>query len=122
MIYTSHYMEEVQALCRRVGILDRGRLVACDSVAALLRSLGGTIGVRVERSSTELRARLAELPDTELIEKTSEFVLRCDDVRATVPRLLAILKATDAAVTGLDIREPNLERVFLHLTGRELRD
>jgi ABC-2 type transport system ATP-binding protein len=43
-------------------------------------------------------------------------------VRATVPRLLAIAKELDATIIGLEIREPNLERVFLHLTGRELRD
>jgi ABC-2 type transport system ATP-binding protein len=122
VVYTSHYMEEVQALCRRVGILDHGRLIACDSVDGLLQTLGGKIVVQGEQPSQQLRSRLAALPGVKLSETPTELILRCDDVRATVPRLLAMVKETDATITGLDIREPNLERVFLHLTGRELRD
>lgn len=122
VVYTSHYMEEVQALCRRVGILDHGKLVACDSVSTLLRSLGGTIGLKFESSPAGFRSRLAGLPDVQLVDKPGEFVLRCADVRATVPRVLAAIKEHDIDATAVDIREPNLERVFLHLTGRELRD
>ena len=122
VVYTSHYMEEVQALCRRVGILDHGKLIACDLVSALLRSLGGTIGIRCVSSPAAFRSELAGLPDVQLIDKPGEFVLRCADVRATVPRVLAAIKQHDIDATGFDIREPNLERVFLHLTGRELRD
>jgi linearmycin/streptolysin S transport system ATP-binding protein len=122
VLYTSHYMEEVQALCRRVGILDRGRLIACDTVKGLLQTLGGTIVLRVEHVTSNLRSRLSALPDVKLSETPTEIVVRCDDVPATVPRVLAIAKDLDASITGLDIREPNLERVFLHLTGRELRD
>jgi ABC-2 type transport system ATP-binding protein len=122
IVYTSHYMEEVQALCKRVGILDRGKLVACDLVADMLRTLGGKIVIRIEPMSAVIRQRLAEMPGTKLSETPTDFTLRCEDVRATVPRLLAIAKELDATIIGLEIREPNLERVFLHLTGRELRD
>jgi ABC-2 type transport system ATP-binding protein len=122
VVYTSHYMEEVQALCRRAGILDHGRLIACDTVEGLLQTLGGTIVVGVEHPQAEFGRRLAALPGVKLSETPTEYKLRCEDVRATVPRLLAIVKEVNATVTKLDIREPNLERVFLHLTGRELRD
>lgn len=122
VVYTSHYMEEVQALCRRVGILDHGRLIACDTVATLLRSLGGTVGIRFESAPAGFRARLERLPDVKLIDKPGEIVLRCADVRAAVPRVLDAVRAHDVDVAGFEIREPNLERVFLHLTGRELRD
>ena len=115
-------MAEVESLCRRVGILDHGRLIACDSVDGLLQTLGGKIIVQCERQSMELRSSLSALPGVKLSETPTELILRCDDVRATVPRLLAIVKETDATISGLDIREPNLERVFLHLTGRDLRD
>src|SRR5206468_5533059 len=47
VVYTSHYMEEVQALCRRIGIMDRGRLVACDTLTGLLRQLTGLVRFRV---------------------------------------------------------------------------
>jgi ABC-2 type transport system ATP-binding protein len=122
VVYTSHYMEEVESLCRRVGILDHGRLIACDSVDGLLQTLGGKIILQGERPSQHLRSSLSALPGVKLSETPTELILRCDDVRATVPRLLAIVKETDATIAGLDIREPNLERVFLHLTGRDLRD
>jgi ABC-2 type transport system ATP-binding protein len=122
IVYTSHYMEEVESLCRRVGILDHGRLIACDTVDGLLQTLGGKIIVQAERQSQQLRSSLSALPGVKLSETPTELILRCDDVRATVPRLLAIVKETDATIAGLDIREPNLERVFLHLTGRDLRD
>jgi linearmycin/streptolysin S transport system ATP-binding protein len=122
VVYTSHYMEEVQALCRRVGILDHGKLIACDSVAGLLQTLGGTIILQLAKSMPAVRARLAALPDVHLSDGVDNWVLRCEDVQATVPRVLAVAKELDAAITKLEIQEPNLERVFLHLTGRELRD
>jgi ABC-2 type transport system ATP-binding protein len=69
-----------------------------------------------------LQRRFTALPGVKLSETPTEYKLRCEDVRATVPRLLAIAKEANATISKLDIREPNLERVFLHLTGRELRD
>jgi ABC-2 type transport system ATP-binding protein len=122
VVYTSHYMEEVQALCRRVGILDHGKLIACDTVAGLLQTLGGTIILQLAKPMPAVRTRLAALPDVHLSDITDDWILRCDDVQATVPRVLAVTKELDATITKLEIQEPNLERVFLHLTGRELRD
>jgi ABC-2 type transport system ATP-binding protein len=80
VVYTSHYMEEVQALCRRVGILDRGRLIACDTVSGLLQTLGGTITVGVEQPSAELQRRFTALPGVKLSETPTEYKLRCEDV------------------------------------------
>jgi ABC-2 type transport system ATP-binding protein len=122
VIYTSHYMEEVQALCRRVGILDHGKLIACDTVAGLLHTLGGTIVLRLAKPTSAVRARLASLPQVHLSDTPAGLIIRCEDVQATVPRVLAVAKELDATITRLEIQEPNLERVFLHLTGRELRD
>lgn len=122
IVYTSHYMEEVQALCKRVGILDHGKIVACDTVSNLLQTLGGKLVIAADRPSTEFRKRIATFPGVKVSETPAEIILRCEDVRATVPRVLAAVRELDVTITGLDIREPNLERVFLHLTGRELRD
>jgi hypothetical protein len=69
-----------------------------------------------------VRTRFAALPDVHLSDTLSNWILRCDDIQATVPRVLAVAKELDATITKLEIQEPNLERVFLHLTGRELRD
>jgi ABC-2 type transport system ATP-binding protein len=123
VVYTSHYMEEVQALCPRVGILDHGRLIACDTVPALLRQLDSLIHIRVGQITPALRERLKQLPDLRLIERNEhDLELYCQDVQTALLRLVAMLHDLQIELTGLEIEKPNLERVFLHLTGRALRD
>jgi ABC-2 type transport system ATP-binding protein len=123
VIYTSHYMEEVQALCTRVGIMDRGRLEACDTLARLLQLLRGSIRCHLAEVTPTLRERLKELPDCRLHEETgSRLRLECGDVKATLVRLVALVNESGVELLHLETEEPNLERVFLHLTGRQLRD
>jgi ABC-2 type transport system ATP-binding protein len=122
VIYTSHYMEEVEALCGRIGIVDHGRLIACDTLPALLRQLVGLVRLHVRTVTPALRDRLKELPGVRLTERGEGVLeLDCAEVPATLARLVAIdeLKAN---LVRLETEEPNLERVFLHLTGRGLRD
>ena len=66
IVYTSHYMEEVQALCSRIGIIDQGRLQACDTLPNLLKELDGLIRFRVPRLTPELRERIESFPDCRL--------------------------------------------------------
>jgi ABC-2 type transport system ATP-binding protein len=123
VVYTSHYMEEVQALCPRIGIIDHGRLVACDTLPGLLRHLEGVIRFRVPELTPALRQRLQALPEAKLVERDGEEpALLCRDVPATLLRLVAALQELHLQLTALQTEEPNLERVFLHLTGRALRD
>jgi ABC-2 type transport system ATP-binding protein len=123
LVYTSHYMEEVQALCSRIGIMDRGRLVACDTLPRLLQLLPGTIRFRVTPWTPSLREHLKELPDAFLCERAGRLLeLECSDVKSTLMELMRLLQQEQAKLLHLDIEEPNLERVFLHLTGRQLRD
>ena len=123
IVYTSHYMEEVQALCPRVGIIDHGKLIACDALAGLLRHLPGLLRLRVASMPEPARRRFADLPgarpsggDRTLIE------LECQDVKKTLLAVIPLLAEEGVELTGLETEEPNLERVFLHLTGRGLRD
>jgi ABC-2 type transport system ATP-binding protein len=132
ILYTSHYMEEVQALCPRVGVMDHGRLVACDEVPALLRQLHGLIRIHVALRTPGLHDRLKDLPDcfltnpgagnTPAAQASPTLELNCRDVKATLVRVVAILNELNVELISLETEEPNLERVFLHLTGRELRD
>ena len=128
ILYTSHYMEEVQALCPRVGVIDHGRLVACGDVADLLRRLDGLIRIHVPRLTAELRERLAGVPDCTLGERPpseedgAALELNCRDVKSTLVRVVTILNELKVELISLETEEPNLERVFLHLTGRDLRD
>ena len=123
VVYTSHYMEEVQALCTRVGIIDHGRLIACDTLPRLLQQLEGLIRVRVPDVTPLLRERVKQLPGVRLTETGGRgLALECRDVKGTLLRVLAVLNELQIELTQLETQEPNLERVFLHLTGRALRD
>jgi ABC-2 type transport system ATP-binding protein len=123
IVYTSHYMEEVQALCSRIGIMDHGRLIACDTLPGLLRQMTGVIRFRVPEVTPALRERLKQLPEAQLLEQDGRpLELECRDVQATLLRLVAALTEMHVELGHLETEEPNLERVFLHLTGRALRD
>jgi ABC-2 type transport system ATP-binding protein len=123
VVYTSHYMEEVQALCTRIGIMDQGRLIACDTLSGLLLRLPGLIRFRVPKEPEELRDRLGSLPEARLLGINGrELGLECRDVKKTLLRVVALLHELQLELTSLETEEPNLERVFLHLTGHQLRD
>ncbi len=118
IVYTSHYMEEVQGLCTRIGIMDRGHLVACDTLPHLLQMLEGIIRFRLGPSRSDLFSRLGDLPGVKATIDKQQVELRCRDVPGTLMQLGKL------GIDALDItiEEPNLERVFLHLTGTKLRD
>lgn len=123
VVYTSHYMEEVQTLCRRIGIIDQGKLIACDTLPGLLRQLSGLIRVRVLPTTDTLLQRIRALPGVRLSEADGTFLhLECAEVKDTLLRLLALLNELQLSLESIETEEPNLERVFLHLTGRGLRD
>jgi ABC-2 type transport system ATP-binding protein len=123
IVYTSHYIEEVQTLCSRVGIIDHGRLIACDTLPALLAQMGGVIRFRVPEGTPSLRDRLREIPGVELNGQEGPLTeMECRDVKSALMRLIALLNEQKIELISLETTEPNLERVFLHLTGRALRD
>ena len=123
VVYTSHYMEEVQALCRRVGIIDHGRLVACDALAELLRRVRGAIRFRVDPVTSPLLQRLQALPEARLVSRQGKGMeLECADVRATLLQLMALLNELQIDLHALETEEPNLEHVFFDLTQTDLRD
>jgi ABC-2 type transport system ATP-binding protein len=123
ILYISHYIEEVQSLCSRVGIIDHGHLIACDTLPALLQLLEGLIQFRVAAITPELRSQLSTLADTRWNETdVNQIALYCRDVQGTLPRLIAALFQSRTELLSIETVEPNLERVFLHLTGNTLRD
>jgi len=123
IIYTSHYMEEVQALCNRIGIIDHGRLIACDTLANLLQRLPARIRFRAAPASAELRDHVAQLDGARFhVSEDATWELECGDVPLTLTHLLAALQRHGAELVHLETDTPNLEKVFLSLTGRALRD
>jgi ABC-2 type transport system ATP-binding protein len=124
ILYTSHYMEEVQSLCTRIGIMDQGLLVACNTLSLLLRELEGLIRLRIPRTEANVLDRMRKLPGVQLrmVEEEGALELECRDVKGTLLRVISVLNELQVELISLETEEPNLERVFLHLTGRALRD
>ncbi len=123
IVYTSHYMEEVQTLCNRTGILDDGKLIACDTVPHLLKLLEGQIRFRLKTPPDSLADRLKQLPRVKVEQlDRQQYLLSSADVPGTLTRLTALLCEMGMPLEEIEAHEPNLERVFLYLTGRGLRD
>jgi ABC-2 type transport system ATP-binding protein len=123
VIYTSHYMEEVQMLCRRIAILDSGQLRACDTLPNLLKRLDGRVRLRVSGSGAGFADELASLPGAKKVTPADGgFDVLTDDIPALLPVVMTLAARTRTTIAAIEPREPTLERVFLQLTGRELRD
>jgi ABC-2 type transport system ATP-binding protein len=125
ILYTTHYMEEAERLCDRVAIVDEGRIVALDAPRKLVADLGGGIiqlGV-ANGIATGMLERIQAVPDVRAVTRLNGKV-RVEATRAqeALIHLLELFNRTDTDVTALEVLEPNLETVFLHLTGKRLRD
>jgi len=125
ILYTTHYMEEAERLCDRVGIMDEGRIIAEGTREELIRLVGGTDRVSLGASG-DVRAAADALRSfdgvTEVTAREGGLDVLVPEARATLPRLLEVAAAAGASVRSVEVIEPDLEAVFLHLTGKALRD
>ena len=125
VLYTTHYIEEVEKLCQRVGIIDHGELIAEGTRAELVEMVGerDRILIGADGPLAEGARRIAELEGVhEAVVTANAMELLVDDATPLLPRILEALTQSQVSVSGVDVEEPNLEAVFLHLTGRALRD
>jgi len=113
ILYTTHYMEEAERLCDRVAILDQGKILALDTVPALIESHGG---------QSLVEAELEAAPDGTIASRGTwdGHTLRVPSAKPLEE--VARLAASGARFTSLHVKRPDLETVFLELTGRRLRD
>ncbi len=125
IVYITHYMEEAQRLCHRVAIIDQGQVIAMDTPANLVRFVGeGIIRISIADGLIETVKRQAEqLPMVGSIAiQDHQLDIRAKRSQEALTKILDITNRLDAHVTSLQIFEPNLETVFLSLTGKNLRD
>jgi ABC-2 type transport system ATP-binding protein len=125
VLYTTHYMEEAERLCDRVGIIDLGKIIAEGSRRELVSLVGEQDRVDLRGSgrlgpATEAIAQVAGVVDAGAGDTGIEVTLT--DAGAALPALLAAATGAGMTITGVEIAEPDLESVFLHLTGKALRD
>ena len=141
ILYTTHYMEEAERLCRRVGIIDRGKLIALDTPRRLIDRLGGGI-IRIGTAAQDetLRTAVVELPAvaaaTWATPSAGETAGEVPSLPAARPvlkveaqvgsealvQVINLFNSRGTPLLSLEVLEPNLETVFLHLTGKSLRD
>jgi len=126
VLYTTHYMEEAQELSNRIGIIDQGKLIALGTLDELTRLVGQEDVVELsvaDGEAPELLPALRAAPGIRNADRTNGTVrLLAADGNAALPELITTATRHGAKVTNVSVKEPNLEAVFLHLTGRALRD
>jgi ABC-2 type transport system ATP-binding protein len=125
ILYTTHYMAEAQELSDRVGIVDHGKMIAVGTHEELVKIVGeeAHVDVRVDHGLDGMLERWAQVDgvtDTSLDE--DHAVLLVQDADSVLPRLFEAAAAAGSRITEISVTEPNLEMVFLHLTGRALRE
>jgi len=127
VLYTTHYMEEAEELSNRVGIIDHGELIAIGTQAELTKQVGQTDTLILHIGENEDSETLAEslkgldgvLEAVAVDHEVSIVTPQAEDILATI---VGTANERGIKIRSIDIREPNLEAVFLHLTGRALRD
>jgi ABC-2 type transport system ATP-binding protein len=149
IIYTSHYMEEVELLCNRVAIIDQGEIIALDTVKNLIAMLGGgVIHVGLGQADETLLAQLSALPAVKTVtiapqpappppppgEEEAELPelapapsytlvkIAAEHSQQALVNVIEFSNRRDIPIAALETLEPNLESVFLHLTGKRLRE
>jgi len=140
ILYTSHYMEEVERLCHRVAIVDRGQIIAMDTPKNLVAMLGGGIirigmlkedeGVRqaVEKlgevKSAAFMAGMEPEADESAAPQPRKTILKVEarqQANDALVQVIQLFNERNVPILSVETLEPNLETVFLHLTGKSLR-
>jgi len=130
VLYTTHYMEEAQEISNRIAIIDHGDLIAEGTHDELIRLIGGqtrlVLGLDVPDAAVscpEILAAWEAIPGvSQVLPENGSVAVLAEDSISVLPLLFESASTQQRKVTAVDIREPNLEAVFLHLTGRALRD
>ncbi|MGW4213575.1 ATP-binding cassette domain-containing protein [Lentzea sp. NPDC004789] len=125
ILYTTHYMEEAERLCDRVGVIDSGRLIAEGTRRELVERLGerDRVSLQLDGDLTHATAVLGAITNVRSVaphEHGLELVV--DDARECLPAVLSAISLNGVVVRSVEVTEPNLETVFLHLTGKALRE
>ncbi|HSQ17307.1 MAG TPA: ATP-binding cassette domain-containing protein [Anaerolineales bacterium] len=140
IIYTSHYMEEVELLCNRAAIIDQGVIIAMDTIKNLINMLGGgVIHVGLRQFEPVMLAEIGALravkqasvmptpsdgkpEEGEAGEAVTLVKVEAEHSQEALVNLISYISQKDLAIASMEILEPNLESVFLHLTGKKLRE
>jgi ABC-2 type transport system ATP-binding protein len=122
VVLTTHYMDEADRLSDRIGIMDHGKIIALDTPSKLKETLEGdviTIKANKIDEFTALLAEKLELTQSAIVDGSLEITVRRG--KTLMPRIMEVAAANKFFIESILLREPNLEDVFLHYTGRNIR-
>ncbi len=129
IVYTTHYMEEAERLCNRIGIIDNGKIIAQGTLDELRNSSGTkqTITIKFSKATEEIISKFSveeksEVTNANFIFKENELQYFSNNIKNDLVRLLNRLGKFGLEVSHIDIQRPTLESIFLSLTGKALRD
>lgn len=125
ILYTTHYMEEAERLCDRVGVIDSGRLIAEGTRRELVERLGerDRISLSLDGDLAHATSVLGAIRNVHGVAPHGQGLeLVVDDARECLPAVLSAISTNGVVVRSVEVTEPNLETVFLHLTGKALRE
>ncbi len=123
ILYTTHYLEGAEYLCRRVGIMDEGRLIAVGTRSELVESIGAVdvITVDAERLPGDIESTVRSIEGIrQAVVSEGRLTLDAAAGSESLPRVVQTLSAAGANITSIEVTSPNLESVFLHMTGKTL--
>ena len=125
VLYTTHYMEEAQMLCERIGIIDHGKVLALGTLEALRGMMGERDILRLTGTFDPERARTAvsQLEQAEVVNADKDsLMLSVDGATRRLPAIFSALSDSGCQVQETTLTQPSLESLFIKLTGRELRE
>ncbi|MBT2682937.1 ABC transporter ATP-binding protein [Bacillus sp. ISL-37] len=127
VIYTSHYMEEVEYLCEKIGIMDQGEFIASGTISQLRETIGDRSRIVMNFSGAVELERIksvltSEISEKDLLMNQNELAIFHKEPQKILSELIQSVTGAGFEISSVEIVEPNLESVFLHLTGRSLRD
>lgn len=125
IIYTSHYMEEVEYLCSRICIMDQGKIIASGSKDELVEMISGKteIALLLESMDQEIVKTVGSIKGIDsMVHQENQILIRCENADMILADIIASITASGTHLRSVDVKKPNLEAVFLHLTGKALRD
>lgn len=124
---TTHYMEEADRLCDRIAIIDRGKIRAIDTPARLKQDMGGDLITfalaGTEESIRNALSAIASLPNVRSLQPAGqEFAAVVENGESLVPEFFNAIRSIRAQITSITLKQPTLDDVYLHFTGKGLRD